>query len=46
MVLGAGGAEKIIELDLNDEEMAALRTSAEHVKKLEEEVDELFKKFA
>lgn len=46
VVLGAGGAEKIIELDLNDEEMAALRTSAEHVKKLEEEVDELFKKFA
>ena len=30
--LGRQGVEKIIEYDLNEEEMAALRRSAEHVK--------------
>ena len=30
--LGAGGVQEIIELDLTDEELAALHTSAEHVR--------------
>jgi malate dehydrogenase len=32
VILGAGGVEKIIKLDLSDDELAALRTSADHVK--------------
>ena len=32
IVLGAGGVEKIIKLELSDEELAALRKSADHVK--------------
>lgn len=32
IVLGAGGVEKIIELDLTDEEMASLKTSADKYK--------------
>ncbi len=31
-VLGAAGLEKVVELDLNDDEAAALRQSAEHVR--------------
>ena len=33
-VLGAGGVEKIVELDLNDSELAELAKSVEHVKEL------------
>ena len=32
--LGKGGIKEIIELDLNDEEMALLKTSAEHVREV------------
>jgi len=32
VVLGAGGVERIIEMKLNEEEMALLRNSAEHVR--------------
>lgn len=32
VVLGAGGVERVIELDLNDEEMAAFQRSADEVK--------------
>jgi malate dehydrogenase len=31
-MLGEGGLKKIIEVELNDEEKAALETSAEHVR--------------
>lgn len=41
VVLGAGGVEKVVELDLNDEEKAALKESVDHVKKLVAKVDEL-----
>jgi malate dehydrogenase len=32
VILGSGGLEKVLELDLTDDEMAALQKSAEHVK--------------
>lgn len=31
VILGKNGVEKVIELDLNEEEMALLRTSRDHV---------------
>ena len=34
VILGKGGIEKIIELDMNDEEKALLETSAEHVREV------------
>ena len=34
VVLGKGGIEKIIELDLNDEEKAMVENSANHVKEV------------
>jgi malate dehydrogenase len=34
VVLGKNGIEKIIELDLNDEEMALLKTSEGHVREV------------
>ena len=33
-MLGKGGIEKIIELDLNDEEKAMVESSASHVKEV------------
>lgn len=44
VLLGEKGIEKVIELRLSDEELSLLKTSAEHVRKLEEEVDNLLKK--
>ncbi len=41
VVLGAAGVEKVLELDLNDEERCALKESVEHVKRLIAKVDEL-----
>ncbi len=41
VVLGGDGIEKIIELDLNDDEKAALKESVDHVKNLVAKVDEL-----
>jgi len=41
VVLGAGGVEKVIELDLNAEEKAALKTSVDHVKRLVAKIDTL-----
>jgi malate dehydrogenase len=38
MQLGAGGMEKIIELDLDSTEQAALKKSVEHVQKIVAEV--------
>ena len=43
VVLGAGGVEKIIELDLNQAEMEALSKSVAHVKQLSAKVDELIR---
>lgn len=43
VVLGKDGIEKIIEVPLNDEERAALRASADHVKKVIEEYEALAK---
>ena len=43
VLLGEKGIEKVIELKLSDEELSLLKTSAEHVRKLEEEVDNLLK---
>jgi malate dehydrogenase len=40
-VLGAGGVEKIIELDLNQAEKAAFAKSVAHVKQLSAKVDKL-----
>jgi len=40
-VLGAGGVEKIIGLNLNDQETAAFAKSLEHVKELAAKVDEI-----
>ncbi len=39
VVLGARGVERVLELPLAEDEMAALRASAEHVKALQKEVD-------
>ena len=41
VILGAGGVEKIIELDLNEAEKQALEASVEHVKQLVAKVDGL-----
>lgn len=41
VVLGAGGVEKIIELDLNPAELEAFKASAAHVRELTSKVDEL-----
>jgi malate dehydrogenase len=41
ILLGRKGIEKVIELKLSDEELNLLKTSAEHVRKLQEEVDKL-----
>jgi len=38
-VIGAGGLERIIELDLNDEEQAAFDESVAHVQKLVDEIE-------
>ncbi len=38
-VIGAGGLERIIELDLNDEERAAFDESVAHVQKLVDEIE-------
>lgn len=43
VILGWGGIKKILEVKLTDEEMEALKKSAEHVKALQEQVDELLK---
>ncbi len=43
VLLGARGVEKIIELQLDDKERALFRTSAEHVKVLVRQVDELMR---
>ena len=40
-ILGANGIEKIIELDLNKNEMAQFEESLGHVKELSKKVDEL-----
>ncbi|MEN3046724.1 MAG: malate dehydrogenase [Candidatus Hydrothermales bacterium] len=39
IVLGEKGVEKIIEMKLEPEELEALKKSAEHVKKMQEEID-------
>ena len=41
VVLGKNGVEKIIELDLNEEEKALLNTSKEHVKEVMDVLDKL-----
>ncbi|UII35106.1 malate dehydrogenase [Fulvivirga ulvae] len=41
VILGKNGIEKIIELDLNDEEKALLNTSRDHVKEVMEVLDKL-----
>ncbi len=41
VVLGAAGIEKIIELDLDDDERNALKESVDHVKQLVAKVDEM-----
>ena len=41
VVLGGGGIEKIIELDLNADERNALKESVDHVKQLVAKVDEM-----
>jgi len=41
IVIGKNGIEKIIELNLNEEEMSAFKTSAEHVKKTIQQAMEL-----
>lgn len=44
VVLGRKGIEQIIELKLNDEEMAMMKTSESHVREVMEVLDELNKK--
>ena len=39
--LGQNGVEEIVELKLNDEELAALKASADHVKELCNRIEEL-----
>lgn len=41
VILGKSGAEKIVEFELKEEELKALKRSAEVVKSLQEEVDKL-----
>ncbi len=41
-VLGQGGVEKVLEIDLNSDETALLRTSADHVAELVEAVRKLY----
>jgi malate dehydrogenase len=43
VVLGKGGVKRIIEIKLTEDEMEELKKSAEHIKKLQEEVDALLK---
>jgi malate dehydrogenase len=43
VVLGKNGVEKVIELDLNDEEKALLETSRVHVKEVMDVLDKLSK---
>jgi malate dehydrogenase len=43
VVLGKGGVKRIIELKLTEDEMEELKKSAEHIRKLQEEVDALLK---
>jgi malate dehydrogenase len=40
-VLGKNGVEKIIELDLNEEEMEMLRVSADHVRSVMKTLDDM-----
>jgi malate dehydrogenase len=40
IILGEKGIEKVIEVKLTDDELALLKRSAEHVEKLQKEVDE------
>jgi malate dehydrogenase len=40
-VLGSGGVQKVVELDLNEAEQAQFRTSLDHVRELTAKVDEL-----
>jgi malate dehydrogenase len=44
VVLGKNGIEQIIELKLNDEEMAMMKTSEGHVREVMVVLDELNKK--
>ncbi len=41
-ILGNGGVEKIVTLDLNESEAALFKTSLDHVKSLTEKIDSLF----
>ena len=41
VMLGAGGVEKVVELELSAEERAALNTSVQHVKELVAQVEQL-----
>lgn len=41
VLLGAGGVEKVIQLDLNDDEKKAFAVSVDHVKRLTARIDEL-----
>jgi malate dehydrogenase len=44
VVLGKNGIEKIVELNLNDEEMAMMKSSEGHVREVMNVLDELNKK--
>ncbi len=44
VVLGSEGIHKILDLPLQDHELADLQRSAEHVRELQREVDELFER--
>jgi malate dehydrogenase len=41
VILGRGGIEKIIEIDLNDDELALLNASAGHVKEVMKALDDM-----
>jgi malate dehydrogenase len=41
VILGRGGIERIIEIDLNDDEMALLNASAGHVKEVMKALDDM-----
>ena len=45
-LLGAGGVEKVIEVDLDDHEMSLLKTSADHVRELVAVVQKTFPELA